>query len=611
MLKHFKHRFALLILLLMIGTILAACNKDDDKELSDPNESTSTDVSETDDGEEDASVDSGPKDGGTIVGAMYSAPAGMFNPIFYEEAYEANILDFTHEGLVTQNEKLEFISSLAEKWEVNDDQTEITFFLKEGVKWHDGEDFTADDVVYTYQAMSDPEYENAGGVRVNYVAPLLGYEAYQSGETDVFEGVVADGDYKVTFKFAEPNVSPLYYASFPIIPEHIFSSISVKDIPEAAESKDPGKVIGTGPFKFTDMIEREQYILERNEDYWQGAPHLDSIVWKVVAQSVMIGLLEKGEIDFVASPGGIAPADHDIVADFGNIEIIEQADFGYQLMGFKLNHRTTADVESGALNPDNWVPNKKLSDPKVRQAIAHAVNRQGLVGSGHGEGLLHGRGQPINSPIAQQMWAYDESSATAYEYDPDKAGQILDDLGYVDVTGDGFREDPEGKEWILNFDYPTGNELRERSAPILQSDLENVGIKVNLRQPAEMSVYVPGLTDDNTDWDLYLIGWSLSSTDPDPAGLWATKAGYNFSRWNSPTSEELMQKAVKAPDAFDQDYRSKVYAEWQKHFSEELPALLLYAQNSLWAYNDRIQGIKILPHSMYQDAHEWWVEDAE
>ncbi len=608
--KLYMHRFTLIVLLLMFGMVLAACNSKDDATGDTATETEKpSEVAETE--EDEKAAEEGPKKGGTIVGAMYSAPAGMFNPIFYEDSYEANIIDFVFEGLVSQNESLEFIPSLAEKWETNDDQTEITFFLQEGVKWHDGEEFTADDVVYTYKAMSDPDYESAGGVRANYVQPLLGYDEYQSGETDEFVGVVADGDYKVTFKFAEPNVSPLYYASFPIIPEHIFKDIPVKDIPEAPESLQPNKLIGTGPFKFTDMIEREQYVLSRNDDYWKGAPLLDEIVWKVVAQSVMIGLLEKGEIDFVASPGGIAPADYDIVNDFGNVVIVEQADFGYQLLGFKHNHRTTADVESGALTPDNWVPNKKLSDPKVRQAIAYAVNRVGLVGEGHGEGLLHGRGQPINSPIAQQMWAYDENAVTKYDYDPAKAEAMLDEAGYVDVNGDGFREDPDGNEWVLNMDYPLGNELRERSAPIIQADLEKVGIKVNLRQPSEMSVYVPELTDDNTDWDLYLIGWNLSSTDPDPSGLWATRAGYNFSRWNNPKSEELLQKAVKAPEAFDQKYREEVYAEWQKLFSEDLPALLLYAQNSLWAYNDRIQGIKILPHTMYQDSHEWWVEDAE
>ena len=97
-----------------------------------------------------------PKEGGTVTGAMHTAPAGMFNPIFYEEAYEANILDFTHEGLTSQNESLEFIPALAKSWKLNDDQTEITFTLEEGVKWHDGEEFTAHDVVYTYTSNRRP-----------------------------------------------------------------------------------------------------------------------------------------------------------------------------------------------------------------------------------------------------------------------------------------------------------------------------------------------------------------------------------------------------------------------------------------------------------------------
>lgn len=606
MFKQFKVGIAFLVLLFMLSVVLVACNGDsaddpepEDKEKTEDNAEQGE--KETED-EVEAKNDE-PQTGGTLTGAMYSAPAGMFNPIFYEEAYEANILDFTHEGLVSQNESLEFTPSLAKEWETNEDQTEITFFLEEGVKWHDGEEFTADDVVFTYQSMSDPDYVSAGGIRTAYVQPLLNYEAYSSGETETFEAVVAEDDYTVTFKFAEPNVNPLYTASFPIIPEHVFADIPVADMPEAAESRDAGAVIGTGPFKFTEMIEREQYILERHDDYWQGAPYLDKIVWKVIAQSVMTGLLESGELDFVADPGGIPPADYETVAAFGNIEIIEQADFGYQLLGFKHNHRTTEDVEAGVLEPDNWVPNEKLSNPVVRQAISYAVNREGLV-----EGLLYGRGQPINSPIATQFWAYDENAATNYTFDPDKASSMLDEAGYVDANDDGFRENPDGEEWILNMDYPTGNELREKTAPLVQQQLEEVGVKVNLRQPKEMTAYVEGLTNDNTDWDLYLIGWSLGSADPDPTGLWSTKAPYNFSRWNNPKSDELLQKGLQAPEAFDQDYRTEVYSEWQALFSEDLPALLLYAQNSLWAYNDRLHGVEPLPFTMYNDAHLWWVE---
>ncbi|MDY0407886.1 ABC transporter substrate-binding protein [Paracerasibacillus soli] len=223
--------------------------------------------------------------------------------------------------------------------------------MEKDVKWHDGEDFTADDVVFTYKAIASPGYIEAGGVRTDYVDKLLGYEAFVGGDTDDFEGVVAEDDHTVTFKFAEPNVTILSDVSFPIIPEHIFADIPIGEIPEHPATLDPGEVIGTGPFKFTEMLEREQYVLEKNADYWKGEPYLDSIVWRIVDQSVILGLLEKGEIDFIADPNGVPAADYEEVASHDHIEIIEQTDFGYQLMGFIHNHRTQADADSGEINP--------------------------------------------------------------------------------------------------------------------------------------------------------------------------------------------------------------------------------------------------------------------
>lgn len=595
-----KQGIWILVWLLVLSLALAACSGGQDTGEADGG-------SETDAADQSGAADEGePQDGGTVTGVMDTAPAGVFNPIFYEETYESNILDFTHEGLVGQNEQLEFIPELAHDWEISDDHTEITLYMEEGVKWHDGEELTADDVVFTYQSIADPDYVAAGGVRTEYVQLLEGYEAYSSGETDEFAGVVAEDDYTVTFKFAEPNINPLYYVAFDIIPEHVFKDIPVAEMPEAPESLEPGKVIGTGPFKFADMVEREQYVLERHDEYWKGKPHLDSVVWRIVDQSVVTGLLEKGEIDFVGDPHGISPADYDTIASFGNIEIIEQPDFGYQLLGFKLNHRTAEDVENGVIDPDNYVENEKLADQKVRQAIAYAVNRQGLV-----DGLLRGHGEVVNVPIAQQFWAYDPDAPVQYTYDPDKANVLLDEAGYVDTNGDGFREDPDGNEWVLNMDYPTGDELRERSAPIIQENLQDVGIQVNLRQPKEFSAYQEELEKDNPDWDLYLLGWRMASGDPDPIGLWASKDAYNYSRWNNPESDELLNKAITAPEAFEQDFRAEVYSEWTTLFSEDLPALLLFAKNKIYAHNDRLHGVKPLPYQLVNNPHKWWVDDAE
>ena len=605
-----KHLLALLALMFTIF-MLAACGGGDTEDTSSNNNGEDTGETENanEANDEEEAADDGPVKGGTLVGAMHTAPAGMFNPIFYEDAYEANILDFTHSGLFSQDNELGWEPHIAKSWELNDDGTELKIEMEEGVKWHDGEELTAHDVVFTYQALSDPDYAKSGGVRTNYVTPLKGYEAYSSGETDEFEGVVADDDYTVTFYFENPNVTPEMTASFTIIPKHIFEDIPVADMLEAPESLEPGKVIGSGPFKFTEMVEREQYVLEAFDEYWEGEPYLDSIVWNIVEHSVMVGLLEKGEIDFIAEPGGISPSDYEIVDENEDLVVIEQPDFGYQLLGFKHNHRPTEEVESGEVNPDNWIPNENL--PKeVRQAIAYAIDRQGMIGAGEGEGLLRGHGAIINSPIAMQFWAYDEEAAIPYEFDPEKAEEILDEAGYT-MGDDGFRTDPDGNEWELNLNYPTGNELRERAAPIIAESLEEIGIKVELRDPKEMSVYVDELTDDDTDWDMYLIGWSLGSGDPDPLGLWGITDAYNFSRWNNPDSQQLLEDALKAPEALEQDYRAEKYSEWTHLFSEDLPALLLFAENKIWAHHKKLQNVETRPYTMYVDVHEWWVKEDE
>ncbi|WP_390629160.1 peptide-binding protein [Bacillus litorisediminis] len=585
-----KHWLLMLIFVLLLG-MLAACSGD----------AGEGDETEQPQGEGEGTTGE-PQMGGSIIGAIDTAPTGQFNPIFYTEAYEANIISFVFESLLTQNEKLEYEPNLAKSWKFNEDQTAITLELEQGVKWHDGEEFTAEDVVFTYKTLSSPGYVEAGGVRTDYVERLLGYEEFSTGATDEFQGVTADGDYTVTFHFAQPNVTALKDVNFPIIPEHIFKDIPVAEIPEAGASLKPGELIGTGPFKFTEMIEGEQYVLEKHAEYWKGEPYLDSITWKVVDQAVILGLLETGEVDFVADPNGFQPADFETIDAMEHIEIIEQPDFGYQLMGMIHNHRTPEDAQAGVINPDNWVPNEDLKSKEVRQAIAYAVDRQGII-----DGILYGRGSVINAPIATQFWAYDGENPNQYPFDPEKAKELLDSAGYKDVNGDGFREDPNGEEWVLTLNYPTGNQLRERSAPIIKEMLEAVGIKIDLRQPMEFAAYAEALEKDNEDWDLYLLGWSLGSGDPDPSGLWGIEAGYNYSRWNNPESDELLQKALTPPDAFDQEYRKQVYSDWQVLYQDDLPALILYAQNSLWAYNKRLQGIEVLPTSFINDPHLWWV----
>lgn len=588
---YIRNSYFVLIGLLLVILLLVSCERQENK-TSVPDRELAEIIEKT----------TKPQSGGTIIGGMDSTPTGMFNPLFYEDSYETNIIDFVFEGLVQQNDKLEYVPHLAKSWKINDDQTKITFQLNKDVTWHDGKKFTAHDVVFTYKVLADPDYITAGGIHSNYAMPLSSYEDYSQGKTDQFKGVVAEDDYTVTFTFSKPIINPLYTASFPIIPKHIFQDTPIKKIPTVPESFEAGKVIGTGPFKFAKMKERKQYVLHRFDDYWQGTPFLENIIWRVVESGKIISELQSGNMDFIAGSTRIPPADYNTVKGLKHITIIEQAGFGYQLLGFKLHHRSTEDVNSGFLEPDNWVPNEKLAELKIRQAIAYAINREQLI-----DNLLGGHGQIIHTPIPIQSWAYNNKLA-GHPYDPKKAKKLLDDLGYQDTNKDRFREDPEQNEWFLTFDYPAGNEMREKTALLIKKMLEDVGINVRLRKHSDMAEFIEYLRDDNRDWDLFLLGLRLDPTDPDPSEFWTRRSPYNFSRWNSKQSDALLKKAIKGEKAMQQQDRKKVYADWQALFAEELPVLPLFVENHLWAYNKRLKGIEALPHSMYHNAHLWWTE---
>ncbi|MFB5663541.1 peptide-binding protein [Alteribacillus sp. HJP-4] len=595
-----KSLLFLLIALLSFGLVLAACSgggeeTEGEGDGSGSEEETGTSEEEAAENEEAAGE---PQDGGSITAAMYSAPGGQFNPIFYEDAYEANVLDFTHEALVAQDDELEFIPELASEWEFNDDQTELTYTLEEGVTWHDGEEFTAEDVVFTYTSIADPEYVNSGGVRIDYVNKLVGFEEYQSGEADELEGVQADGDYTVTFTFSEPNVTGLFNTSFPIIPEHIFGDVAVEDMPEHSASINAGEVIGTGPFQLSDMQDGEQYILDKHEDYWQGEPHLDRIQWQVIDQEIMTGMFDNGELDLVKDPGGVPKADKETVEGMDNIVTFEMQDLGYQYLGFKHHHGS----DDSPTDSDSWEPNEKVQDKQVRQAIAHAINRQGMI-----DGLMYESGAVLNAPFPEASWAFNADAVNEYEYSEEKANELLDEAGYEDTNDDGIRENPDGEEFELNLDYPTGNAVREQAAPIIQENLEAVGLKVNLRNPREAAAHFEEVEKNDTDWDMYLAGWSLSSGDPDPSGIHKSDAAYNYLRWENEESDQLIEEAMKAPDAFETEYREEKYAEWAQLFSEELPEIPLYSENNVFAHNANLHGITRKPHTIVDNSHEWWL----
>ncbi|MCS1350660.1 peptide-binding protein [Mechercharimyces sp. CAU 1602] len=548
-----------LALMMVLSVFLAACG---------PNNADKGD---------DGAAAGDPVEGGKVTLAMFSAPKGLFNPIFYEDQYDVYVLNYSFEPLFVRDEKLNLTPNLAKEWKFSDDAKELTITLEDGVKWHDGEAVTVDDMIFAWETIADKDYT---GPRFSDVASIVGAEEKNKGKAETISGIekIDDLNVKVTFKDPAANHLDKLWG-FPI-PEHLYKDIPIKEMPNADVTMK--KPIGNGPFKISEIKPNEYVVLDKNADYFKGKPYLDQIVWKVIAQDVALGALQNGEIDFLPQ---IAPKEFDTLSKDDSLTIKETQDFGYQYMGFNLTK-------------------EKLQDKKLRQAMVYAIDRQGIV-----DGLLKGHGSLLNQHIPQASWAYNESLKDAYPYDPEKAKNILKEAGYVDKDGDGFVEDPKGNKLKLKLSYPTGNPVREQSAQPITENLRAVGLDVKLDQPAEVAVYYDNV--EQSKYELFLAGWGLTP-DPDPSGIWLSTDQWNFSRWDSKESDKLIKSAVTAKDAIqDQNKRKEYYAKWTELVSDESPYAFLYSQNTIEAWNKRVQGVTFDWRGAIQhpDVYKWWVSE--
>ncbi len=540
-----------------------------------------------------------PVDGGTLNLSMFSAPKGMFNTILSESLYDSNVTGLVFSGLLENNEKLEWVCDLCETYEVSSDNKTVTFKLKKDVKWHDGQPFTSADVAYTFRAMLHPEYT---GVRTGDFTALVGAQKMVD-ERDALDTQVKDGkmkaedankkkldswqawlngdgkkainvidDYTISFSTDEPYAPLIGNLAYGILPNHLLKDVPMAKLKENAFN---GKPVGTGPYKFVEYKTDQFVKLERYDGYHKGKPHIQTIIYKIVNQDVAIGQLKSGELDYIE----MNPTDVDLVKGDKSVQIHERADFGYQYMG---------------LNHDKPI----FKDQKVRQALMYAINRKAIV-----DQLLLGHGTVMNSHMPPALWAYDEKSLNAYPYDAKKASDLLAEAGWKDKNAEGYLT-KDGKVFEFTLKYPTGNKVREQSAPLIQANLKAVGVKVNLQQMefATLSETV----FDKRDMDAWLMGWSLS-LDPDPGALFLPDNTWGkVTGWTSARNEELIKKGTRVLKI---DERKPIYVEWAKILNTELPYIFLYSKNNIDAMRtDKVQGLKPDARGMLWNIHELWIK---
>lgn len=447
----------------------------------------------------------------------------------------------------------ETIPGLAESWEGSEDGLTWTYTLREGLLWSDGEPLTADDVAYTINRSRDEEW-------FNHFATTQNLEAT----------AIDDVTLEVTTSVPDPKLPTL---DVYIVPQHIYEGISADDL-GTYEATDG---VASGPYSLSELRRGQDWTMTANPNYWAGEPTIDEVIFRLFTNpDAMVAALEQGEID---AAHNIPSGSVERLEENPDIEVVQGQQGGFDELA----------MNAGAGGIGDGHP--ALEDVRVRQAIAHAVDKETIV-----DRVLNGLGEPADamSPSPDREWIPEIEEPFAF--DLDEANRILDEAGYEDTDGNGVREMPGGGE-ELTFRWAVRTEAENAQATyeLVSGSLAEIGIDTEIETYNDTQL---GPVIGRGEWDLFVWGWTpfvdpdplLSyflcdqvSTDPeDPLDY------YNDANWCNEDYDALYEEQNQE---LDHDRRVEIVHEMLTLFYEEAAYSVLYYSPDLQAYRtDRFEG---------------------
>jgi len=439
-----------------------------------------------------------------------------------------------YDTLIYTDEDMELEPGLAKEWDQLDDNT-WEFKLEEGVQFHNGEELTADDVKFTLDRMMDS----------SEVAHIIG----------AVESVEVEDDYTVIIKTEEPFSPLLSHLA------HTAASILNEKAVEESGDDYQNEPVGTGPYKLVEHESGDKVILERFDDYYREPAKVKNVEFRNVPEGTnrVIGL-ETEEIDIAYE---IEPVDRSDISDNDDLELIERPSLSTSYIGFNTEKEPYDDIE-------------------VRQALNHAIDVDEII-----DVVLEGAGTRATGPINDKVFGYDES-LEGYEYDPEKAKEMLAEAGY-----------PDGLDTTI---WTNDSPVREKIAEVVQGQLKEVGVNAEI-ETLEWATYLERTSAG--EHDMFILGWVAVTGDAD-YGLYALfhssqhgGAG-NRTFYDNPEVDELLDKGRVSTD---EDERLELYKEAQKEIVEDAPQLFLYFEDQNAGVQNYIEGFELNPaghHSIYE-----------
>ncbi|MER1954239.1 oligopeptide ABC transporter substrate-binding protein [Desemzia incerta] len=522
-------------------------------------------------------------DGGTLnVALVTSSPfQGLFSLELYEDGYDADLMQFAIEEIFSTDENFQITNDGAVSLDFDQEAKTATLTVNEGVTWSDGEPMTSEDLLFSYEVIGSPEYT---GIRYDStMTNIVGMEEYNSGEADTISGITVNDDKSITIQYLEVHPGMLQSGGgiwAGAMPKHQLENIAIKDLESSDEiRKNP---IGFGPFAVSNVVPGESVEFVANEHYYKGAPKLDKVVVEVVPPESIVAALQNGEYDLALS----MPTDeYPTYAELPGYTILGRQELAYTYIGFKLGEWDTENSEV-VTNPD-----AKMASKELRQAMGYAIDNNAVATQFY-NGLRSNANTAI-APVFEDFWAED---VEGYTYDPDKANQLLDDAGFEDVDGDGFREDQNGEQLVINFASMAGGDTAEPIAEYYMQSWKQVGLNVQLTDGRllEFNSFYDRVEADDEGIDIYQAAWG-TGTDPNPEGLYGRNSAFNYTRWSSDENDAFLDNisgrtSDDEGDAWDKEWLTEQYRGWQAYFSEEAPIIPTLFRNEVMPVNDRVSN---------------------
>ena len=523
-----------------------------------------------------------PRHGGKIVLATISDPKS-FNPIVAKETSTTAVTNLIFEGLTkTNGVTTEVEPSLASSWDISEDGLRWTFHLREEVRWSDGQPFTAEDVVFTFeQLIYNPD------------VPASSRDIFTIDDKPI--QVKAFDAHTVEFTLPVPFAPFLRALGQEILPAHKLREIvKAGAFPSAWGLDAPAEeIVGTGPFKLSAYLPGQYVRFVRNNRYWRQdaegrpLPYLNEVRMLIVqTQDVELLKFQEGELDVY----GMRAADFALLKPGeakGSYTIYELGPgFGSSFIFFNLHPGTNPQTNTP------YVPPHKLAwfqDARFRRAVAHAIDKQAII-----EIVMNGLGFPQTGPMGPSEGFFYNPDVPAYAFDLERAKALLAEAGLSDRNGDGAIEDGQGRPVEFTLYTNSGNTDRIQIANLIRKDLERLGMKVHLNQ-LEFNNLVAKL-DATFDWDAILLGLTGGIEPHFGRNVWHSSGHLHMwhPRQSSPATEweaELDRIFDQGVQELDPQKRKALYDRWQVIVAEQLPLIYTVLPPSLVAVRNRFANL--------------------